>query len=793
MSEHDDTGEPRLQASPGYALGQLARALSAGSHHGDPDTRDRAARRASEWATVFQGMLSGALQVGSRVPVAGAPAWATLRVMQGGFATGELLAGGELQPHESELLREHPAVPVGAERAALNAYYLGEAGLARLRAMLESGAYRVGVPEEGALLVVAWLLAHGHDDQARALLDVLGPHMARLRFYPIPAEHPAPATALARRQTLGDTTRELRALQIPPERAAEREAVAVWGPLRDRAAALLLETVDGAPPAVRVGDDGAARRGPDGRPEVEGGWPCRHFPEGWRARAQALLDEYAQLRQRHQLCREPDRPGASFPILRRVLARCADPAARPTDGDVAAARAILATAARKRGAPGSERLAAFRAQQREQAARPTPAEIAPLLIERLAGAPLDEGLGDIDGPLAPLTPAEAARIGAAPGQAMPAALERRLRRCLEAPLDALVARGIITSGDELARVVPQVTAQVRAAGIADDELRRLYGAVYAAFRRRRSLLLLNLEHQVRISELPWVAAIDGFRVASLGAREQSRQALTQLAALAITAFPERILPNKLLQEIRALAEGGGIDMPVVDELAADIFMGAFSDKFLRAAQIAGLQLEGTLYERYYAIDYAGVLRINDVAPSRYGTPVSAAFGQLCYGRAGPRPTSRMGYSVAYNGSVIEQEQILTTHNLAPLFVELGLAEALRGQLDDLAWRCFTWACRALQLRISEWQPRLRLVKNAAYAWRQMVFFLSLLPPAEAESFLRSAREHLSGHEPAFQARFAPALRGLERAAAGLPADDEPSGARRFLGWSTTRHWLMEPE
>ena len=51
----------------------------------------------------------------------------------------------------------------------------------------------------------------------------------------------------------------------------------------------------------------------------------------------------------------------------------------------------------------------------------------------------------------------------------------------------------------------------RAAGIDDPSLRLLYGAVYAAFRRRRSLLLLDLAHQVRLEELPWVRAIEGLR------------------------------------------------------------------------------------------------------------------------------------------------------------------------------------------------------------------------------------------------------------------------------------------
>ena len=64
-----------------------------------------------------------------------------------------------------------------------------------------------------------------------------------------------------------------------------------------------------------------------------------------------------------------------------------------------------------------------------------------------------------------------------------------------------------------------MTSGLHAVGIADPLLRQLYAAIYRAFRRRRSLLLLDLQSQVRIEELPWVAAIDQFRSGSLSAQE----------------------------------------------------------------------------------------------------------------------------------------------------------------------------------------------------------------------------------------------------------------------------------
>jgi hypothetical protein len=781
-------------ANPGYALGQLARALATSETHESPEVRERAARKVEAWVQIFRGMLSGALQVGSRVPVAGAPAWATLAVMKGGFATGALLAGGELEPHERELLGRLPAVPAGAERPALNAHYLGDDGLDELNRLLASGCYRVHLPEEGALLVVAWLVRNGQADRARDLLDEIGPHFARLRFYPVPDPRPLTASSAAHLQDVGATVENLRAVPPSPRFERQKEAVEVWAPLYARVVELFAETVRGPVPTLSLGADGKPLRSEAGKFSVEGGWPCQQYPDGWQARARAALDDYRRLRAEHQLCASPESATAGFPTLRRYLERCATAPEQLTGRDVGMIRSILAGFATKRGLPGSERWRALRERQARQVAGPTTAELARVLVARLSELPQHEGVASLDEVLAPVSGEEAGRFGVPAGHSIPEGLAVNLRRCLDAPVGALVEQGVIRSAEVLARVVSQVTSQVRAAGVADAELRRLYGAVYAAFRRRRSLLLLNLQSQVKLEELPWVRAINAFRDEGVSARQQARQVLEKLVALAVTAFPQQILPNKLLQEVRALADGAGMGLPIVDEVAADIFMGEFSEKFLRAARKAAELLEGTIYERYYDLPFARVRRIDDVKPSRLGTATSPAFAQLCAELAGEGGEAR-GRSVVRNGKTIEQEQLLTTHNLAVLFDALGLAHTLGPRLEDMALHCYLWVCWRLREKVDAWQPRLRAVKNAAYAWRQMIFFLAVAPAGTVESFLSSAGGWLRAEKPDFQARFRPALEGLTRAARGLPAEatpteDNPAGARRFLGWTTEKHWLL---
>lgn len=789
MKPADETSEtvPAHEANPGFALGQLAAALATGESAADPSLRARAAEKARKWLGVLQGMLSGTLHVGSRTPLPDTPAWATPEVLHGGFVSGALLAGGPLRPHEAALLARLGSEGGEPPRARLNRHSLEDEEFPGLLEMLESGRYRVEVPEEGALLVAAWLLSRGRADAAQAVLAEVAPHFPALRFYPVPHARPLPGGEHVHLRTAGEIAAELRQVRAPQRVLEQREALLVWAPLADRVTELFLETVDGPAPTLATGPDGKALRDESGRHTITGGWPCRHFPAGWQGRALAVLEDYRRLRQEHRRSARPDRPRETFAQLRRYLEVCAADPARLTGRDVGMIRLVLAGIVTRRGAPGSERLRSLRQAQARNAARPTRAELAGVVAERLRAHPGDAGVEAVRAVVGPVTADEAARHGVPEGEPLAPRFSHRVRRCMSAPVEELVREGIITSGESLARVVPALTAQVRAAGMPDDALRRLYGAVYQAFRRRRSLLLFDLQSQVKFEELPWVRAMDAQR--SADAPDPAQRELERVAVLALTSFPQQILPNKLVRELRALSNGVEPWLPFVDELAADIFMDAFTGNYLWAAQAAGHLLGGTLYERYYEIPYAQIRSTDDVErASEYGPPVSRAFLALCVERAGPDGGASW---VARNGAILEQAQILTTHNLAVLCALPGVRDALPA--EALARRCFAWICRSLAMPVPGWKARLQMVKNAAYAWRQMIFFLSLLPEDSARAFLTWAAEHLGKQREDVQARFGPALRGFARALDGLSPESPADDARRFLGWTTTgTHWLLEP-
>jgi hypothetical protein len=547
--------------NPGYAAFQIAKALRTREEHGDPATRARATEKAAKWEAVLTNILTGALEYGSRTPLKGVPAWVTTEVLTGGFATGELLAGGALQEHETTRLSTLPRVPEGEERRTLNLRCLTDEGMTELMGQVRSGRYDVTVPEEGAMMVVAWLAEHGHTQAARELIEEVAPFFPKLRFYPVPLEHARHFGSRVHLKTVAEVTRDIRAITPNKRVLAQKEAVQIWTPLHDRIVSMFLET-------------------------VVDGWPCRHYPPDWSARASSLLSEYDSQSSTRTGGGKHERRNGHQAQLRQILRRCANDPSTLTGRDVGRIRLVLNRYVQKRGAPKSPECKESRQRQSQDVQGPLFHAIASVVIRRLERHSKDEGLDDIQGIEQDVSADEASASGIPVRTALPPSIRRKIERCLNETVSALVERDVITSGEVIARVLPQVTSGIRAAGLSDPTLRPLYAAIYRAFRRRRSLLLLNLEKQVSIEELPWVAAINRFRSEGLSARDLSKQALEEVVALVVTSFPHAILPNKLLQELRALAKGADLPIPLVDEVAADISMGRFSGRFVDSAHRA---------------------------------------------------------------------------------------------------------------------------------------------------------------------------------------------------------------
>ena len=282
-------------------------------------------------------------------------------------------------------------------------------------------------------------------------------------------------------------------------------------------------------------------------------------------------------------------------------------------------------------------------------------------------------------------------------------------------------------------------------------------------------MLLNLESQARIEELPWIEALLKARSDTTKFADYSKAVLTEFVSQTLTHFPHVQFPNPLVEQMQDLAKRANLKLPFVPEIAADIFMGTFSPRFEQAAHITAQRYKGKLYGRYYNLPE---------------TVLNGSLGSLCTERAGK--SSRQGFSVAYNGTVIEQALILTSHNMAGVFSALDLSAL---NCEALALNCFDWLCDRLELIPPTYHAELISLKNSAYAWRQMVALMSELPDSEMNVMTTKLQSHLGHRSVDLQGRLTPIMRALSSAAIeGTYLSDR---SQQFLGWTLDRHQLSQ--
>jgi hypothetical protein len=147
------------------------------------------------------------------------------------------------------------------------------------------------------------------------------------------------------------------------------------------------------------------------------------------------------------------------------------------------------------------------------------------------------------------------------------------------------------------------------------------------------------------------------------------------------------------------------------------------------------------------------------------------------------------WSVLANGMVIEQSQILTTHNLATLVQPVGVAPT--PGWPKLARRSFR-AVWQLVFRVHNNPRPLGTIKDAAYAWRQTLLYLALTSHADQAAFVAWAREQVRAQPAHTTERLGPVVAGLAHVLAGgmFDADGVAGDARRFLGWAVGGHWMQ---
>lgn len=745
-----------------YAQSQLAKTLS------QPEINNN---KVQQWEAVLHQILQGQANYGSRTPFENTPAWITLEVIKGGFATGNWLAGGEITPEEQHLL-DKLQIKTSPEnqRLALNSYYLTDDGMNVLNKCLDNENYLITVPEESVLLTVAWLIRNKAQAYARDLLDIISPWFSVLRFYPHIVEQPVISSSTVRVQELAMTIYDLKRIKPNKRVLAQKEAVTIWHPFKVKMVALLSEIVDKSSSYI--------------------------ITPLWRQSAKDLLAEYFQLRKQYFLCNKPIKNKGDFAKLRIAIEQLS---LEKNELDLHQAqhiRVLLQRHIEKYGEPNSEKSDKKQKIKQDDVQAPLHYTLSRVILNRLDSLDINNGFDDKEIATEAISESEAKQFSLTEDYPIPSIITYKTMRSFNTTASQLVEQKLITSSEALSNIIPQITAGLRANSLLDIPLRHLYEKNYRAFKQRRSLLLLDLQHQVQLEELPWVAIIDKFRTKQISNKTIFTEVLNEFLLLNFRYFPHTQLPNPLLQELNSLTSQVDPSIKWSEELAADIFMGMFSKK------IANILVKNTdsvlpysLYSQYYRIDYLllkhELLTALSSANTQGGDPyaTSRVILKWCEDRTNEKFGS---YSPAINGGILEQSYILTTHNLSTIFNSIGLADKLKPFLLDMCKQCLQVINRYLQAPYRGYHASLITIKNAAYAWRQCVFYLSYLSQEELQQFILWAENYIDTQSQYFKTLFMPIWNGL-MTVINTPNDynyDDKASHLIFYGWSE-KHWMMK--
>ncbi len=760
-----DKDNKNIQIGTGYPAFQLAKALRS-----ETDKIEESSKT-SKWVQVITGMLSGTLKIGSRTPIKSTPVWVTPEVVKGGFATSNLKAEGPLQKHEIELL-DKLNLPIDKQaRKSLNLFYLSDNGIQELTTLLNNNQYSIDVPEEAALLSVALLLQNGHINDAKEILNEITPFFDRLRFYPvITNENEQVAKSnddTVFVQSVVNVIDKIDNNRVNQNISIQKQSVLVWTPFYDKLISLFLKSFSNKLNSKKEFLE----------QKIE---PFAKVDKEWLEEKDSLLLEYKALLKNYEISNRWTKKGAQFSKLLKILIQFS-----AKEEYVKKHRNYVKQAVNryvvKHGVPGSSEHESLRVNQSRQCLGPDHIQARKLLCSRLSVLNPNNGIEYIDNIIKNVEEQDVKDFDLPVNWAIPGYLISKVSKGKVDQVKALVKSGVISSPDMLANLLPQITSNVICSSIKSSHIKNLYRKVYLAFRSRRSLLLTNYESQIGIQEIPWIQKLDQYML--LDNEKQAEKVLIQTFNLAISNFPYNILPNKLLQELRALMAQCNERIPLTDEVAADIFMGGFSPKFVEAALIAADHMEDTLYEKYYDIDYSEIRKNCSTSNGKYETTQMKYFSAMCNDRAGG---SKNAYSVAANGKIIEQQQIITTHNLVQLTSFAG-KHNVTIEFEELAIKSFKWVSKRFKSKSNNFYANLIMVKNIAYAWRQMIFYISKLEADRQYHLIQNIEEELDNQSTEFAKKFSPLISTLKN----LIGSSENNEGYCLTGWSTEEHYLLE--
>lgn len=697
---------------------------------------------------------------GERKPIKEFPEWVTLEVQHGGFATNKCLAKLE-------------------DTDTTNESFLTHRGIDRLNKMLESGCYKIEYPEHGALLVYAWLKKTGEDKKAEELLDQIKPFFGKIRFYPKQSTKSTNSSLMVSKCNVSELEQSLLVKLNEQNELLNLQINELEYPITKlKLLALFSQTIEcehfpefeleGKKKQVKRVKINETDKKKDKRVYASHpdcvkhtkqhgcGWPLQKVSEEWLKEAKKVYDSNKIEIDKSQ---KEYKNGTTMHTLCTIVQKCAQMALKETGVQIEKSKVEGVTSKEVTYLRSS--LAGWKKKQYDLSLESKKGinyfDYLNIQLKELENKKADlentknqnkeefncikKRLGEFSGD------------GGIPKVCMESLLSpfcmesllspimteisektvKILSHGIEAPLEELIEKGIISSSEEAAHLADKIKSKIASSKYVDHELTQLIFCLYLAFGRRRSLLLLNYGKQVQSKDLPWMNPALFSNTEQISIEDRSQETANLLFLSVMKAFPHVILPNMFIGKLKSILEGNKPYLPLTKELAADIFEGGFAPVFAHSAVKSANLLKGTLYERYFNL--SGVfsdLSLDDSNQNKLDN-----FTSFCKNRS----ATSSSWFTTKNGGIIEQQQIITTHNLAALVSYFNLQDKI--DWNTLAMKTWKFILKAVSNHSAIKDKPLPHQKNIAYAWRQLVFYLSFLPPERQQTVAKVMKNECS--------------------------------------------------
>lgn len=231
----------------------------------------------------------------------------------------------------------------------------------------------------------------------------------------------------------------------------------------------------------------------------------------------------------------------------------------------------------------------------------------------------------------------------------------KLNKCVLYSLEELKELGYIPSSETFVELAQPMEAFLQTIDFdfkeditVEEHLKYL---LYKSFKNMRSLLLLNLESQLKINEIPQYNVL--CKVYKRDSKSSNSLILSKLLLSYYTEwFPGDIMPNRVVKMFYNLLKSEDKNLGLCEEIACDIFQRRFGEKYDTSLNIAKNNMINTLYSEYFELDdmYKNPLNL---------TGLSLTLKEKYYG-------NNNAYWTNSNGQQIHASMVLTTHNLTQL-------------------------------------------------------------------------------------------------------------------------------